>query len=209
MELNFTKEGNKWVAEFEAPSDFNLHIEREQVAYINIMQRGSSNGEYDLAKSFSADKTFDYDFGALVYPKYIKVVSGSEVVSASVNFNEGGGSGSGSGEKIEYTYFDFRDYNLSENDNIYLLNLLVNSSLLYLPQTDNNPPGVFTYGLTSFYGADTTNALGVAIDESMTITMPGSETLTTVKEVIISAITEEKYNAIPRITKDEFYNLEA
>ena len=86
MELNFTKEGNKWVAEFEAPSDFNLHIEREQVAYINIMQRGSSNGQYDLSKSFSADKTFDYDFGALVYPKYIKVVSGSEVIKGEVTF---------------------------------------------------------------------------------------------------------------------------
>ena len=89
MELNFTKEGNKWVAEFEAPSDFNLHIEREQVAYINIMQRGSSNGEYDLAKSFSADKIFDYDFGALVYPKYIKVVSGSEVVKGEVTCPDG------------------------------------------------------------------------------------------------------------------------
>lgn len=86
MELNFTKEGNKWVAYFEATSNFNLHIEREQVAYINIMQRGTSNGEYDLAKSFSADKIFDYDFGALVYPKYIKVVSGSEVVKGEVTF---------------------------------------------------------------------------------------------------------------------------
>lgn len=211
MELTFEKVGNQYVAEFQAPSDFNLHIEREEIGVLEVHQRGSEEGKYDFAwgTGVNGRKVVDYDFGALVYPKWIKVVSGSEVVSASVNFNEGGGSGNGSGEKIEYTYFDFRDYNLSENDNIYLLNLLVNSSLLYLPQTDNNPPGVFTYGMTSFYGADTTNALGVAIDESMTITMPGSETLITVKEVIISAITEEKYNAIPRITKEQFYNLEA
>lgn len=120
-----------------------------------------------------------------------------------------GGSGSGSSDGIEYTYFDLRNYNLGENDSIYLLNLLLCSSLLYLPQTDNNPPGVFTYGMLSFYSADALNALGVAIDESMTITIPGSETLTTVKELLISGITEEKYNAIPRITKEEFYNLEA
>lgn len=88
MELNFSKQGTKWVADFEAPSDFNLHIEREKVAYINIMQRGTALGEYDLSKSFSADKIFDYDFGALVYPKWIRVISGSEVKNASVTFAE-------------------------------------------------------------------------------------------------------------------------
>lgn len=29
MELNFTQVGDKYVAEFEVTSDFNLHIERE------------------------------------------------------------------------------------------------------------------------------------------------------------------------------------
>ena len=86
MELIFNKEGMKYVAEFEASGDFNLHIEREQSSYINIMQRGTSNGAYDLAKPFSSDKVFDHDFGALVYPKWIKVVSGSEVVKAEVTF---------------------------------------------------------------------------------------------------------------------------
>lgn len=214
MELKFveTIEGKEWEAEFEAPSDFNLHLERVKGGSLVVSQRGTTSGEYASAFAkgmYEGQAVIDYDFGALVYPKYIKVVSGSEVVSASVNFNEGGGSGSGSSDGIEYTYLDLRDYNLGENDNIYLLNLLLNGSLLYLPQTDNNPPGVFPYGLISFYDADVTNALGVAIDESMTITMPGSETLITVKEMIISAITEEKYNAIPRITKEQFYNLEA
>lgn len=88
MELNFVKDGNKWVAEFEAPNHFNLHIERDGVGYVNIFQRGLDYGEYDLCKVFDANNVFDYDFGALVYPKYIKVTSGSKVLSAKVTFAE-------------------------------------------------------------------------------------------------------------------------
>lgn len=99
MEIIFEKVGNQYVAEFQAPSDFNLHIEREEIGVLEVHQRGSEEGKYDFAWStgVSGRKVVDYDFGALVYPKYIKVVSGSEVVNASVNFNEGGGSGNGSG----------------------------------------------------------------------------------------------------------------
>lgn len=104
MELKFveTIEGKEYEAEFEAPSDFNLHLERVKGSSLVVSQRGTASGEYAAAFAkgmYEGQAVIDYDFGALVYPKYIKVVSGSEVVSASVNFNEGGGSGSGeSGE---------------------------------------------------------------------------------------------------------------
>ena len=79
-----------------------------------VSQRGTTSGEYASAFAkgmYEGQAVIDYDFGALVYPKYIKVVSGSEVVSASVNFNEGGGSGSGNGssnvdEHVIYYKFD-------------------------------------------------------------------------------------------------------
>ena len=110
MELNFNKEGNVWVAEFEATSDFNLHLERVDDGLIKVMQRGTTEGEYVDSFITSGDnqmKNFDCDFAALVYPKYIKVISGTEVVSASVNFNEGGGSGSGSSDgESNWRYFD-------------------------------------------------------------------------------------------------------
>ena len=120
MELIFGKVGNQYVAEFEAPSDFNLHIEREEIGVLEVHQRGSEEGKYDFAWStgVSGRKVVDYDFGALVYPKYIKVVSGSEVISASVNFNEGGGSGSGesgSSSVDEHVIY----YSFGEKTNIY------------------------------------------------------------------------------------------
>ena len=111
MELTFEKVGNQYVAEFQAPSDFNLHIEREEIGVLEVHQRGSEEGKYDFAWSagINGRKVVDYDFGALVYPKWIKVISGSEVVSASVNFNEGGGLGSGSSsgdERVIYYKFE-------------------------------------------------------------------------------------------------------
>lgn len=110
MELKFveTIEGKEWEAEFEAPSDFNLHIERVHGGSLVVSQRGTASGEYASAFAkgmYEVQAVIDYDFGALVYPKYIKVVSGSEVVSAIVNFNEGGGSGSGSGLKYLPKYY--------------------------------------------------------------------------------------------------------
>ena len=115
MELNFNKEGNVWVADFEATSDFNLHLERSDDGLIKVMQRGTTEGEYVDSFITSGDnqmKNFDCDFAALVYPKYIKVISGTEVITASVNFNEGGGSGSGSGDQLSY-------YRVNSNDDSY------------------------------------------------------------------------------------------
>ena len=88
MEINFEKVGNQYVAEFEATADFNLHIEREENGVLELHQRGSEEGKYDFAWSagINGRKVVDYDFGALVYPKWIKVVSGSEVVRGEVTF---------------------------------------------------------------------------------------------------------------------------
>lgn len=91
MELVFIEvvEGKKWEAEFQAPSDFNLHVERESGSYITLSQRGTENGEYATAwakGTYEGQSVIDYDFGALIYPKWIKVTSGSKVLSAKVTF---------------------------------------------------------------------------------------------------------------------------
>lgn len=91
MELNFSKVGNEWVAEFEATNHFNLHLERKDTGSLIVSQRGSGSGEYALSFMRGMNegkKVFDYDFGAFVYPKYIKVVSGSEVLKSEVTFAE-------------------------------------------------------------------------------------------------------------------------
>lgn len=87
MELNFVKEGTKWVSTFEATSDFNLHIERDKGGFLFVSQRTTQSGEYDSTKDadFSgSDLIIDYDFSALVYPKYIKVSCATEPTSGIV-----------------------------------------------------------------------------------------------------------------------------
>lgn len=91
MELVFIEvvEGKEWVAEFQAHSAFNLHVERESGSYITLSQRGTENGEYATAwakGTYEGQGVIDYDFGALIYPKWIKVTSGSKVLSAKVTF---------------------------------------------------------------------------------------------------------------------------
>lgn len=109
MELNFIENENQdWVAEFEATGDFNLHLERDQKGTIIILQKQNEEDEYAFSSEFpNYYKIFNYDFAALLYPKYIKVISDSKVIKGSVNFNEGGGSGSGSNKKMFGLYPDY------------------------------------------------------------------------------------------------------
>jgi len=93
MELEFTKVANRYEAEFEATDNFNLHIERTKPGFIKIFQRGTPDGEYASESSWcehSAEPVIDKDFSMLVFPKYIKIVSESEVTRCITTISGGG-----------------------------------------------------------------------------------------------------------------------
>ena len=76
-DIQFTKQGKTYVAEFEVNADFNLHIEKSQSGYLYMRQR-STSGKWDSVRNFQVadnDYIVDYDFTALVYPKQIRLVS--------------------------------------------------------------------------------------------------------------------------------------
>lgn len=87
MNLEFEKKDN-WEAEFEATADFNLHIEGVPEGQVRIYQRGTSDGEYAYVREATPYPSFadvyDFDFSALVYPKWIKVVCGNKPTSAQI-----------------------------------------------------------------------------------------------------------------------------
>lgn len=89
MELIFTQSeiGKSWVAEFEATADFNLHIERSKGGNILLYQRTKGSG-WDIVNDFANPRygTIDCDCAALIYPKFIKVVSEVEPTYAEVTF---------------------------------------------------------------------------------------------------------------------------
>ena len=87
--LDFELKGNYFVAQFEAISDFNLHLERDAAGTIYMQMKSTVEGEYDSIHGFDisdADKVVDYDFTALVYPKYIRIVSEVEPTACIVTF---------------------------------------------------------------------------------------------------------------------------
>ena len=90
MELNFTKEGEKYISEFEVTADFNLHIEGVVEGNVRVYQRGTAEGQYAYVREATPYPSFanvyDYDFSALVYPKYIRVVCATEPTKAIVTY---------------------------------------------------------------------------------------------------------------------------
>lgn len=90
MELNFVSNGGAFISEFDATSDFKLHIEGLLLSDFRIYQRTAGNN-YELVAGLPVapdyGKTLDYDFTAMVYPKSIKIVSEVEPTVATVTFN--------------------------------------------------------------------------------------------------------------------------
>ena len=92
MELEFKKVGSRFEAEFEATDNFNLHIDREENGDVQIFQKASAECEYATEPSWEeefASKNIDKDFSMLVYPKFIKVVSGSPVTRCVATISGG------------------------------------------------------------------------------------------------------------------------
>lgn len=75
MELTFLLDGNKWVTEFEANADFNLHIEKG-AGSLSVSQTSVPGGKYDNVPSLRMspeDSALDKDVTALIYPKTIRI----------------------------------------------------------------------------------------------------------------------------------------
>lgn len=86
MELNFTKAGGLYVAEFTVTADFNLHIEKPNGALF-IEQSSVEGAEYAPVKDFKLginNQVIDEGYSALVYPMYIRVKSATMPTKAYV-----------------------------------------------------------------------------------------------------------------------------
>lgn len=92
MNLEFTKQGNQFVAEFNAPGTFNIHVEREGTSSFTIEVRTSETGKFAAVKGsseYAFDKVIDMDVPGYVFPKRIRLSCGEKptlaiITSASV-----------------------------------------------------------------------------------------------------------------------------
>lgn len=91
MELTFLQDGNKWVTEFEANADFNLHIEKG-AGSLSVAQTSVPGGKYDNVSSLRMspeDATLDKDVTALLYPKTLRIEAYTKEAPYAVVSSEG------------------------------------------------------------------------------------------------------------------------
>lgn len=99
MQLEFKKQNGLYEVEFEVTGDFNLHLERKNYGRVELYQKTSSETNYTSSPSYSAngDAIINLDFSMGVYPKFVKIISYTEVEKAIVTIeDESGDAGSGS-----------------------------------------------------------------------------------------------------------------
>lgn len=261
MELTFNKTGELYVAEFKADKEFSLHIERMNgLGSIKMQQNGAEGGKYadveDFEASNSTKPVIEYDSGAFVAPKWIRIESsvlptyaaittegdvveiksqvksievtangntevipdagfaGLTKVNVSVNVPQSGGSGEDGGNTMEY--FDLSN----EQTAIYpiLNSVALFCTKLKLATSDGEPTAIMDYSGLSVMSMQMANykIIGGGVDfNTITITKQNGEIIkSTYLESFLQTIAQggytiEDYNNLPRITKEQFYNLES
>lgn len=208
MTLTFTQENGLYVAEFEATAPFSIHLERPNGGFINMLQRSVDSGTFVAVKNFNpnynATQVIDADCGqGAVYPKWIRLESAVEPSVAEVTF-ESESSGGGAGTESTMEYLDVSGLDKSS----YNFGMLARAAYL-IRVVANNTIAVGTYGVTTIVNPDTViaNITSIAIDFKTPIISQGQ--LVDNELLVSSLYSSEELAAIPRITEEQFYSLEA
>lgn len=87
MELQFNKTINGWVAEFNAPTHFNLHLERKDAGRLDLYHK-TSGSNYVRIPYEEDNKIVDVDVPVVISRDY-KVLCGSRPSMMIVTFADG------------------------------------------------------------------------------------------------------------------------
>ena len=87
--LEFTQQGDLYVAEVTVNNDYNIHIEREKGGFLYLEQRSTSTGRFascGLPSGISNGywSTLDYTFAHGFYPMTVRIKSTSRVTMAEI-----------------------------------------------------------------------------------------------------------------------------
>ena len=80
MNVTFSKQDGRWIADVIIEGDFNLHVEKGAGIFA-VSQSGVSGGKYDIVENMRVahnDEVWDVDVAALVYPKYLRLEAYTE-----------------------------------------------------------------------------------------------------------------------------------
>jgi len=219
--FDFVEENGQkaYVAEFKATGPFSLHIERRGSGRITVYQKSYENGKYATVKNVDIapqDTIIDAEVPGGVFPKWIKIKSSSEVEVAEVTFeSESSGGGAGTADSGDWEYYDVSStVGSSDNRDISMYGAYL-SGLLKMVEYRNGVmtprsigPAIYAYAASDyeFYSQIAINMATLCMD------LNGSYTLREAIEQNPNSELAATYSAIsafPRITKEQFYNLEA
>lgn len=138
----------------------------------------------------------------------IKTWNGTEWIEQS-GASSGGSEG---GNGVEYTYLDLRGFDIDKHYDF--LNIIPFASVVNYKGViaGRDIHYIMSYGYFASVTGDLSSILGLAIDESFMVTnmaTPDSEQFCSIKELIEMITAKDLYSSLPRITKEEFYNLDA
>lgn len=210
MTLSFTLEDGLFVAEFEATSRFNLHLERPASGSIYMKQKTVKDGSYVIVKDFGwnrdGDLIIDADCGqGAVYPKWIRIESAVKPSVAEVTFEDeqsGGGAGSESGG-VKFRYFDPNKLT-STTTQVVVANY---TGLIQATKNDGTKT-IACLGTMLTNATITPTPKMIAVITDTKVILEGGELSTFEEACAIFNITEEELS-VAEITKEQFYNLEA
>ena len=203
------------MAEFEATAPFSIHLERPKGGFINMLQRSVDSGTFVAVKNFNpnynATQVIDADCGqGAVYPKWIRIESAVKPSVAEVTF-ESESSGGGAGTESTIEYLDITE--VSDATTLTMLKKIAQSvkwrstAGSSVGEINIAPYGLF--GPPSINGVEQAEYLAAAIDLEQLILNPsgGLSELTPLSTLL--PFLGVDLAAIPRITKEQFYSLEA
>lgn len=85
MTLSFSTNASGWEeATATVNADFCLHLERAKAGTYEIWVSTVQNGKYEKIVGEWSGANVDRDYDSRIYPKYIKILSQSQVTSGSI-----------------------------------------------------------------------------------------------------------------------------
>ena len=140
----------------------------------------------------------------------IKTWNGTEWIETASSDSGSGGSGESGGDDSSIEYLDVNGFDITDKNSKYAFLVMYSNSIKAktMGYVAFCPSGMYD----SMAGMSNIDILAVAIDFNLPTNAFG-ETLKTTKEYILSfpgdfGFTEEELDAIPRLTKEQFYSLE-
>lgn len=90
-ELEFTQQGDAWIADVAVENDFNVHVEtagQKVAVVVELSTVADGKKSVKDSKLVDADGVFDEDYDVLIVPKYLRIRTTAPVARCVITVKE-------------------------------------------------------------------------------------------------------------------------